>query len=201
MPPAKITFRIKGGPGFFKDAAKADIYWWEYWFDADGDDVMADDEIEMQWTNPFYAVVIPAAEEIPAFVNNGGYDWDSTWSPAYGLYWFWFIVNRPDNNPAEGLDSSNLGNYPNMVDVYSDNHGEAMVYLNGDWNLDPRLGKQRRLRHSDGRVGGHDRGRGLGRLPVLPEAHSDNLQQRYQGLAVGEAHLWAGPGAVPGRLH
>jgi hypothetical protein len=45
-------------------------------------------------------------------------------------------VNRPDNNPAEGLDNSNLGNYPNMVDVYSDNHGEAMVYLNGDWNLD-----------------------------------------------------------------
>jgi hypothetical protein len=34
------------------------------------------------------------------------------------------------------VPSADPANYPTKVEVYSDNHGEAMVWLNGDWNLD-----------------------------------------------------------------
>jgi len=76
--------------------------------------------------------MIPAHDAIPAFVNNGGYDWSSFDRP-YGPYIFWTIINRPDLNAA--VPTADPAGHPTKVEVYSDNHGEAMVYLNGDWNL------------------------------------------------------------------
>ena len=123
MSPAKIIFEITEGAGFFKDADKGDIYY--EWVDTDYDPCQ-DSKV---YTNPFYEMMIPSSPFIPPFVNNGGYDWDS-WDPAYGPYPFWDIINQP-----EGMTPSDA-QHPTKVHVYSDNHGEAMVWLNGDWNLD-----------------------------------------------------------------
>jgi len=131
MPPSKITFEILNVPslvtlpsasvGFFKDAYKSDIYY-----------VWSNPTLKTGklYTNPFYFENIPAHPQIPAFVNNGGYDWDS-WDMSYGPYEFWKVINRPPG----AVPSSDSSNYPTKVQVYSDNHGEAMVWLNGNWNL------------------------------------------------------------------
>jgi hypothetical protein len=118
MPPAKVTFEITNGVGFFKDAMKTDIYY-----------VMVG--TTKVYTSPFYQEMIPAFSQIPAVVNNGGYDWDSWNTTQYGPYPFWEIINRPPGTVA----SSDSSNYPTKAQVYSDNHGEAMIWLNGDWNL------------------------------------------------------------------
>jgi hypothetical protein len=133
MPPAKITFKMLNAPftsdnmtmanvGYFKEAIKSDIYY-----------VM--DGPVMDLTNPFYWAMVPANFEIPAFVNNGGYDWDS-WNSSYGPYQFWKIFNRPANND---LPARNNSLYPAKAQVYSDNHGEAMIYLNGNYNLNAQM--------------------------------------------------------------
>jgi len=148
MPPAKVIFQINnvsvnsapngngatfpiGNSGFFKAADKTGIY---YLVPSSGPL-----SGQMVYTNPFYAENIAAHEYIPAFVNNGGYDWDSFGSAnaAYGPYDFWTIINRPTQNaPVATTDSSG---HPTVAEVYSDNHGEAMVYLNGNWNLNLSL--------------------------------------------------------------
>jgi hypothetical protein len=129
MPPAKMIFVVDNGPGFFKETDKGDVYY--HLQDMDGVAVPpgVDPADTILYTNPFYQIMVPAAIEIPPFLNNGGYDWDS-WNPAYGPYDFWEIFNQP---PGMTPDDPQ---HPTMVEVYSDNHGEAMVYLNGDWNLD-----------------------------------------------------------------
>jgi hypothetical protein len=125
MPPAKIIFEITDGAGFFKDVDKGDVYYqWvntisEYPPVADG----------VVYTNPYYYEWIPSSPFIPPFLVNGGYDWNS-WDRAYGPYQFWTIFNQ-----LPGMTPSTDAN-PTKVEVYSDNHGEAMVWLNGDWNLD-----------------------------------------------------------------
>jgi len=164
MPPAKITFKIinpdKASPppaqvvddiaGFFKDADKGEIYYYRY-LGMDGIPYTPDDTIH--YTAPFYQIMIPASEWIDAGVNNGGYDVDSwPWglevipgqpnpNSPYGPYDFWTITNRAPNNEVGAIDydgdpvTPDNANYPTNVNVYSDNHGEAMVYLNGDYNL------------------------------------------------------------------
>jgi len=156
MPPAKITFKIldpDGTPnsmdnymlandddisdhaGFFKETWKEEVYY----LPIEIHGPFTDGQIgynerfggPIVFTNPFYATQIPAFEQIPAFVNNGGYDWDS-WDEEYDWYGYWWILNRPPNEVVASTDSSN---FPTKVQVYSDNHGEAMVYLNGDFNL------------------------------------------------------------------
>ena len=123
MPPAKIGFVIEEGPGYFKEAEKGDVYYrWVNTESAPGYKGIA-------YTNPFYHMMIPASRFIPPFINNGGYDWNS-WDTNYGPYPFWEFINT---NP--GLTPSDP-QHPTWVWVYSDNHGEAMVWLNGDWNLD-----------------------------------------------------------------
>jgi hypothetical protein len=120
MPPAKIVFKITDGAGFFKDADKGDIYY--QWVHTDRGDGIA-------YTDPYYWEMIPGNPLIPAFVLNGGFDWDS-WNDAFGPYPFWKIFNQlPGDTPSDPQ-------HPTKVEVYSDNHGEAMVFLNGDWNLD-----------------------------------------------------------------
>jgi len=151
MPPAKIFFEIMAGTpvtltggvvtnpnqaGFFKAANKAQIYYLPAVKDTSVTPPV--EIIPMRYTNPFYQEMIPAHEAIPAFINNGGYDWasfgfDNT-IPAYGPYVFWTIINRP--SVGAPVPSSDWANHPTKVQVYSDNHGEAMVFINGNWNLD-----------------------------------------------------------------
>ncbi len=124
MPPAEVFFEITEGPGFFKDCNKADVYyqWVETDLNEDGPDGIA-------YTNPYYWMWIPPWDLIPPIIVTGGYDWNS-WNPAYGPYPFWKIVDAPDGEMPSDEQ------HPTKVEVYSDNHGEAMVWLNGDWNLD-----------------------------------------------------------------
>jgi len=134
MPPAKIIFQIqKVNPGneagFFKAVDKADIY---YVISLEHVLPPYADYLETEYTNPFYAELIPAHQAIPAFINNGGYDWDS-FDHAYGPYYFWEFVNQNTYLPL--VKSADPAGHPTNVSVYSDNHGEAMVYLNGNWNL------------------------------------------------------------------
>jgi uncharacterized repeat protein (TIGR01451 family) len=117
MPPSLIIFQINDGAGCFKEAGKDSIY---YFTDA-GD--------FYHLTNPFYAEMIPAYSDIPASTPAYGYEWDS-WDPAYGPYPFWDIASQP-----EGITPDD-GPHPTAVEVYSDNHGEAMVFFSRDWNLD-----------------------------------------------------------------
>lgn len=131
MPPAKIVFEVldldpdewTDDAGFFKEVNKGHIYY--NWIDDDNNPNTPD---VIVYTNPFYSEMIPANRCIPPFVNNGGYDWDS-FDPSYGPYPFWDIFNQPPG------DTYADEQHPTKVEVYSDNHGEAMVYLNGDWNL------------------------------------------------------------------
>jgi hypothetical protein len=139
MPPAKIIFQIQkvgtllgvdGLPmdqaGFFKAADKDDIYY----IMVSGSKV---------YTNPFYKEMIPSHEAIPPFINNGGYDWDSfgfNGGTAYGPYNFWFFINQGAAAPMPLVATTDASGHPTNVEVYSDNHGEAMVWVNGSWNLD-----------------------------------------------------------------
>jgi hypothetical protein len=143
MPPAKIVFEVLNpllphydyafdetllglehhGAGFFKQVDKGDVY---YLGISPYDDPFGWSHV---YTNPYYETELPAHDCIPAFVNNGGYDWDSWERTLYGPYPFWEIFNQPPG------DTFAIEQRPTKVEVYSDNHGEAMVYLNGDWNL------------------------------------------------------------------
>jgi hypothetical protein len=120
MPPAKIILEVMAGPGFFKDAMKTDIYY-----------KMVGGNL--YYTNPFYQILIPANPLIPAFNQQagGGYDWNS-YDGTHGPYEFWTIINQPDMNAITPGDAM----HPTKIEIYSDNHGEAMAWLNGDWNLD-----------------------------------------------------------------
>jgi len=141
MPPAKITFMITNpdamvttdNAGFFKEAEKDCIYYGWYF-----DPTLTNPPPVMVFTNPFYLINVPAHWAIPAFDNNGGYDWDtfgnSSSHNAYGPYEFWWFLNRETGTPL--VPTTDAANHPTLAQVYSDNHGEAMVYLNGYWNMD-----------------------------------------------------------------
>jgi len=128
MPPAKIIFEILDDPtdemdalGYFKDAFKGTVYYMA------NTDPVTSTMLPLLFTNPFYFACIPAHEYIPTTAANGWYDWDTFGrdGDAYGPYPFWQIMD-----PVQDVDG-----FPTEVEVYSDNHGEAMVYLNGDYNL------------------------------------------------------------------
>jgi len=135
MPPAKVIYQIQdAGPnpnknemGYFKPAMKTDIY---YVWVPDPD--LNNTKPVKVYTNPYYQQYVPAHQAIPAFANNIGYDWNS-FDKSYGPYIFWEFINQNTYKPL--VVSSDPSNYPTVVEVYSDNHGEAMVWLNGNWNL------------------------------------------------------------------
>jgi len=135
MPPAKVILDIVnkqvleggvniGNSGYFKSAMKTDIY-----YQKNGGSIV--------YTAPFYQVLIPAHQAIPPFNIQpaGGYDWNS-FDGTHGPYEFWTIINKPAGKDwVIPVVSTDPGMRPTKVEVYSDNHGEAMVWLNGDWNL------------------------------------------------------------------
>jgi hypothetical protein len=138
MPPAKVAFEITDplnvkvngvmqGVGYFKDAWKTGIYYI-------GTGTGAGINTPTNYTNPFYFANIPAHELIPPTNANGGYDGDSVGinnpSDPMGAGPFWKSITEPD-----GTITPQSHTLPTKVEVYSDNHCEAMVYLNGYSNL------------------------------------------------------------------
>jgi len=129
MPPAKIIFQIQPSTnslataGYFKWANKTDIYYLKVGVNK-----------AKVYTNPFYQILVPAHFAIPAFTESG-YDWNS-WDDDYGPYVFWKFMNRNTVTPL--VATTDPTGHPTNVAVYSDNHGEAMVWLNGNWNLNLR---------------------------------------------------------------
>lgn len=132
MPPALVRFQIQDdspgdielGQGFFKEVDKADVYYkWISRLTVNPCNYHQSFVEDLKvYTNPYYSVMIPASPEIPQPMNNGGYKWDSSVDGTYKLWQF--VDQEASRNPS-------------WVEVYSDNHGEAMVYLNGDANYDP----------------------------------------------------------------
>ncbi|MCH7484665.1 MAG: hypothetical protein IIA90_05895, partial [Chloroflexi bacterium] len=136
MPPALARFALSGS-GFLRPADKADIY--------------------ASNSNPFYTTHIPAEPSIaPINADLSGYQWNSWGAPGAktGQYVFWTSLA---DNGAEVLscagpstdahvflpggtdpcgDGSGVatGGY-HMTKVYTDNHGEAMTWINGDASL------------------------------------------------------------------
>ncbi len=136
MPPSLIRLLLTG-TGFIRPADKADIY------DPSGSNA-----------NQYYVTHIPSDPWItPINEELSGYLWN-TWGVGSksGLYTFWTsladkgaeVISCPgeDTDPGPGATCIN-GNGPavatggyQMIKIYSDNHGEAMAWLNGDANLD-----------------------------------------------------------------
>jgi hypothetical protein len=124
MPPALIRLALNGA-GFIRPADKANIY--------------------LGNTNLFYDTHIPAEPWITPIMPDGeGYQWN-TWGAGSksGLSPFWTslagsgteIVSCPGAPSAGCVGGVPTGGY-DMIQIYSDNHGEAMAWLNGDANLD-----------------------------------------------------------------
>jgi predicted heme/steroid binding protein len=119
MPPALVAFKIADdGLGYFKAVDKGDVY-----YKIVDPDIGEIGDEGIAYTNPFYALCIPANPWLNSvsFVNDGRYLWN-TWDDDDGWYDLWTFVDW-------NIDCT-------MVKVYSDNHGEAMVWLNGDLGYD-----------------------------------------------------------------
>jgi len=69
-------------------------------------------------TNPYYQVNIPANDDVPFTDGSGGYDWNSS---TMGPYPFW--------EPLQWLRPGKA------MQLYTDNHGEAMALVLGDRDL------------------------------------------------------------------
>ncbi|MDZ7727500.1 MAG: hypothetical protein U5Q44_04500 [Dehalococcoidia bacterium] len=132
MPVADVQFDINGS-GFLKEVLKKDVY---YTGEPNGEQV---------YPNAYYYTMIPGHPDIPARAAGGGYDWAS-WT-GDGAYEFWSArnVSQAIEGDLDGGDASELQDIRDeygdptinrQVRVYSDNHGEAFVVANGDFNLD-----------------------------------------------------------------
>jgi hypothetical protein len=136
MPPAQITFSYVNevgtvaaatSSGFLKDVTKYDVY----------------------GSNPYYEQAIP---ESP-ILSPQNYLWDTWNDEAFYTFWDSVLDNRFPGSAAQSahINSSTLAAIKAFVNgrdtgatnadpariknVYSDNHGEAMVYANGDFRL------------------------------------------------------------------
>ncbi len=146
MPPLKITAQIKdpADAGFLKEANKVD---------------------DLGITSLYSSIMIPYEPEIPWWVTNGGYDWDSWYCRlqhlsgpndpdgscptldlglALGPYEFYDVLNiLPAPGPLENTDVGNQDGqtaddptHPRKFQFYTDNRGEGFFFANGDYNLD-----------------------------------------------------------------
>jgi hypothetical protein len=129
MPPALVTLTL-AGQGFLKGAAKSDIY---------------------GAANQYFATHIPAEPTI--LVAGSGYQshwhsWTGTGNRS-GLYVFWSslagastkgvadatVISCPGTSSVGCVGGKDTKGY-DLIQIYTDNHGEAMAYVNGDANLD-----------------------------------------------------------------
>jgi len=145
MPPAVVVVDIRGA-GFIKQVLKQDVYY-----------IGTANAAGQVYPNPYYYQDIPESPYLPATVAGGGFPWD-TWGldgpggAGQGAYNFWEPVRVGVNlngvagetltaaQKAELAAIAGSGNYndPSIARrlvVFSDNHGEAMVTANGDFNL------------------------------------------------------------------
>lgn len=122
MPPALVRLALSGS-GFIRPADKASVY--------------------TNNINPFYVTHIPAEPWItPINEDLTGYQWN-TWGigSKSGLYDFWTDLADSSAGIVSCAGGSNPCNDPqptggySWIKVYTDNHGEAMAYVNGDANL------------------------------------------------------------------
>ena len=122
MPPSLVRLLLTG-EGFLKGTDKASVYTGN--------------------SNPFYVTHIPAERWIsPINSDLSGYQWN-TWGTGSksGVYRFWTsfaekgpeVMSCPGSSPCPGFETP-TGGYA-MIKIYSDNHGEAMAWVNGNANL------------------------------------------------------------------
>ena len=121
MPPSLIRLLLTGS-GFIRPADKDSIY--------------------PEPSNLYYVTNIPAEPWItPINEDLTGYLWNSWGSGSKsGHYEFWTsladksseVVSCPGASPCD--DGVPTGGY-SWIKIYTDNHGEAMAYVNGDANL------------------------------------------------------------------
>lgn len=112
MPPALLTFTLTDS-GFLHGADKDDVY--------------------PNNSNLFYATHIPAEPYIaPINADLSGYSWNTWGGPGAksGQYDFW---NDLADTGVLIPDTGGVGY--DLTRVYTDNHGEAMTWVNGDANL------------------------------------------------------------------
>ena len=115
MPPAEIFFVVTEGTSTLSQINKADIYHRE----------------GVVYTNPYYWQEIPSSPIIPPMYGPGpsGYEWDSwgTESQIDGSYRFWDELNLWDNDFAAAITIFDLNSRktPDILKVYTDNHGET----------------------------------------------------------------------------
>jgi len=88
------------------------------------------DVVYRSGTNPYYQVNIPANDDIPVTDTGGGYDWDSV---AEGPYPFWHPLQwLPQDVDGDGRIDRHTGR---IMQLYTDNRGEAMALVLGDYAL------------------------------------------------------------------
>jgi hypothetical protein len=108
MPTAEVTFTITSGDGSLDEKCKASL------------------EDPGPWDVPYYEVEIPSHWAIPPLGYPSGYAWDS---------WDWDATNGDPEGPYPFWADLHLPPYPDddqQVEVYSDNHGVAAVWVVGE---------------------------------------------------------------------
>ncbi len=115
MPPALIRLRLTGS-GFIRPADKINVY-------PEGD-------------NPFYRSAIPDSPFItPLNADGSGYRWNSFGAgPKSGPYIFWTSVASSGAEVLSQPGDVATGGFKDLS-IYSDNHGEAAAWVNGDADL------------------------------------------------------------------
>ncbi len=144
MPSTPITVDIRGA-GFIKQVLKSDVYY-----------IGTPNSTAQVYPNPYYITNIPESPYISSSAGGGSFLWNSWGNDGPGgngdgVYRFWNPVRIGVNiagNPGETLTANQQNELKQIRAVYgddtiarrlvvfSDNHGEAMVIANGDFNLD-----------------------------------------------------------------
>lgn len=141
MPPAELSIRVRG-TGFLKPVYKSEVYY-----------LGTANTTTQTFPNPYYIVNIPDSEYIPAIVVGGGYLWNSWGNDGPGgngdgvyEFWDWAIVGSNARGVGETLSAADLaelaeisqfhGTVARDAVIYTDNHGEGMFAVNGDFKTD-----------------------------------------------------------------
>jgi len=112
MPPLKIRASIADSDaGFLKEAMKGDIY---------------------SNTNDYHSIMIPADSEIPAIVNNGGYDWMSYGLPPCPDADDDSVCNDVDLCPDDFDPTNNDEDNDDVGDICDDDDDDDGILDDGD---------------------------------------------------------------------
>ena len=102
--------------------------------DVEGEDAgflkMAMKSTDVGIDSAYQSIFIPADPEIPAMVNNGGYDWIS-WGPNAWMFDYPFYQYLTKTTVTDELQNELIRDFH----FYTDNRGEGYFFANGDYNL------------------------------------------------------------------